>query len=160
MNVRACSIRLLDETGSRLRVAAVHGLANPTSRRGPGGGAEPLVREVLAGRVIAVADVRTDTRLQYRAQALIEGINSMLSAPLQGKHGPLGLIRAYSADLDHFTEEDATFLAAMAAKEASPSKTPWPTGPRPARRDEIHFVLMVTHELRPRSASSGVCCGP
>jgi len=34
MNVRACSIRLLDETGSRLRVAAVHGLSESYVKKG------------------------------------------------------------------------------------------------------------------------------
>ena len=150
MNVRACSIRLLDETGSRLRVAAVHGLSESYVKKGDLVVAQnPLVREVLAGRVIAVADVRTDTRLQYRAQALIEGINSMLSAPLQGKHGPLGLIRAYSADLDHFTEEDATFLAAMASEGSIAIENAMAYRAL-GRLDEMksHFVLMVTHELR------------
>jgi signal transduction histidine kinase len=150
MNVRACSIRLLDETGSRLRVAAVHGLSDSYVKKGDLVLAQnPLVREVLAGRVIAVADVRTDTRLQYRAQALIEGINSMLSAPLQGKHGPLGLIRAYSTELDHFTEEDASFLAAMAS-EGSVAIENAMAYRALGQLDEMksHFVLMVTHELR------------
>jgi signal transduction histidine kinase len=104
---------------------------------------------VLAGRVIAVADVRTDTRLQYRAQALIEGINSMLSAPLQGKKGPLGLIRAYSTELGHFKEEDATFLAAMASEGSIAIENAMAYRAL-GQLDEMksHFVLMVTHELR------------
>jgi len=150
MNVRACSIRLLDETGSRLRVAAVHGLSDSYVKKGDLVLAQnPLVREVLAGRVIAVGDVRTDTRLQYRAQALIEGINSMLSAPLLGKKGPLGLIRAYSTDLGHFADEDATFLAAMASEGSIAIENAMAYRAL-GQLDEMksHFVLMVTHELR------------
>ena len=150
MNVRACSIRLLDETGARLRVAAVTGLSDAYVKKGDLVLAQnPLVREVLAGRVIAVADVRTDTRLQYRAQALTEGIYSMLSAPLQGKGGPLGLIRAYSIELDHFTADDATFLAAMAS-EGSVAIENAMAYRALGQLDEMKskFVLMVTHELR------------
>ena len=40
----------------------------------------------------------------------------MLSAPLHGKKGPFGLIRAYSTEPDHFTADDATFLSAMASE--------------------------------------------
>jgi signal transduction histidine kinase len=150
MNVRACSIRLLDETGSRLRVAAVYGLSDSYVKKGDLVVAQnPLVREVLAGRTIAVADVRSDTRLQYRAQALTEGINSMLSAPLQGKKGPLGLIRAYSIELNHFTGADASFLAAMASEGSLAIENAMAFRAL-GQLDEMKskFVLMVTHELR------------
>jgi signal transduction histidine kinase len=96
-----------------------------------------------------VADVRTDTRLQYRAQALTEGIYSMLSAPLQGKGGPLGLIRAYSTELDHFTGEDANFLAAIASEGSIAIENAMAYRAL-GQLDEMKskFVLMVTHELR------------
>jgi len=150
MNVRACSIRLLDETGGRLRVAAVYGLSDSYVKKGDLVLAQnPLVREVLAGKVIAVDDVRTDTRLQYRAQALTEGIYSMLSAPLQGKRGPLGLIRAYSTDLGHFSEADSSFLAAMASEGSIAIENAMAYRAL-GQLDEMKskFVLMVTHELR------------
>jgi signal transduction histidine kinase len=150
MNVRACSIRLLDDTGARLYVAAAYGLSESYVKKGDLIVAQnPLVREVLAGRTIAVADVRTDTRLQFRAPSLVEGIHSMLSAPLRGKQGPLGLIRAYSAELDHFTEADASFLAAMAS-EGSVAIENAIAYRALGQLDEMKskFVLMVTHELR------------
>jgi len=150
MNVRACSIRLLDETGTRLRVAAVYGLSDAYVRKGDLViDQNPLVREVLGGKVVAVDDVRTNKRLQYRAQALTEGIYSMLSAPLRGKKGPLGLIRAYSTELNHFTEADASFLAAMAS-EGSVAIENAMAYRALGQLDEMKskFVLMVTHELR------------
>jgi signal transduction histidine kinase len=150
MNVRACSIRLLDETGSRLSVAAVYGLSESYVKKGDLVVAQnPLVREVLAGRIIAVADVHTDKRLQYRAQAMTEGIYSMLSAPLHGKQGPLGLIRAYSAELNHFTEADASFLGAMASEGSLAIENAMAYRAL-GQLDEMKskFVLMVTHELR------------
>jgi signal transduction histidine kinase len=150
MNVRACSIRLLDETGARLRVAAVHGLSDSYVQKGDLVVAQnPLVREVLAGRVVAVDDVQTEKRLQYRAQALTEGILSMLSAPLQGKKGPLGLIRAYSTELSHFTEADASFLAAMASEGSLAIENAMAFRALGQLDDmKSKFVLMVTHELR------------
>lgn len=150
MNVRACSIRLLDETGARLTVAAVHGLSDAYIKKGDLLLAQnPLAREVLAGRVIAIDDVKAETRLQYPAEALTEGIRSMLSAPLQGKKGPLGLIRAYSAEAEGFTEADATFLAAMASEGSIAIENAMAYRAL-GRLDEMKskFVLTVTHELR------------
>ena len=150
MNVRACSIRLLDETGTRLLVAAVYGLSDAYVKKGDLVLAQnPLVRQVLAGQVIAVGDVRTDTRLQYRAQALTEGILSMLSAPLRGKRGPLGLIRAYSTELNHFTDADASFLTAMASEGSVAIENAMAyRALGQLDRMKSRFVLMVTHELR------------
>ncbi len=150
MDVRACSIRLLDESGAKLTVAAVHGLSDAYVRKGDLLLAQnPLVREVLSGRVVAVADVGADTRLQYPAEAVAEGIRSMLSAPLQGKTGPLGLIRAYSAEPDHFTPDDATFLSAMAGEGSLAIENAMAYRAL-GRLEELksRFVLTVTHELR------------
>jgi signal transduction histidine kinase len=150
MDVRACSLRLLDESGAKLTVAAVHGLSDAYVRKGDLLLAQnPLVREVLSGRVVAVGDVQAETRLQYPAEAVAEGIRSMLSAPLQGKTGPLGLIRAYSAAPDHFTPDDATFLSAMAS-EGSIAIENAMAYRELGRLEEMksRFVLTVTHELR------------
>jgi signal transduction histidine kinase len=150
MNVRACSIRLLDETGEKLKVAATYGLSDAYVKKGDLVLSQnPLARQVLAGEVIKIADVRTDTRLQYPSHALAEGILSMLSAPLLGKQGPLGLIRAFSAEVDHFTDADASFLVAMAS-EGSIAIENAIAYRALGQIDEMKskFVLTVTHELR------------
>ena len=150
MNVQACSIRLLDETGTKLLVAATHGLSEAYVRKGDLILAQnPLARQVLANVVIGIPDVRTDERLQYPADALAEGIRSMLSAPLMGKKGPLGLIRAYSADVDHFTDDDVSFLAAMASQGSIAIENAMAYRAL-GQLDEMKskFILTVTHELR------------
>jgi len=108
-----------------------------------------LAREVLLGRVVAVGDVQAETRLQYPAEAVAEGIRSMLSAPLQGKAGPVGLIRAYSREPGHFTDEDAAFLSAM-ANQGSIAIENAMAFRELGRLEETksRFVLTVTHELR------------
>jgi signal transduction histidine kinase len=99
--------------------------------------------------VVAVDDVRTEKRLQYRAQALTEGIFSMLSAPLQGKRGALGLIRAYSTELNHFTEDDVSFLSAMASEGSLAIENAMAYRALGQLEEmKSKFVLMVTHELR------------
>lgn len=150
MGVRACSIRLLDETGTRLNVAAVYGLSEAYVKKGDLVlERNPLAREVLAGKLIAIGDVTTDARLQYPAEAVAEGIRSMLSAPLIGKRGPLGLIRAYSTELNHFTQDDANFLSAIASYGSIAIENALAYQAL-GKLDQMksRFVLTVTHELR------------
>jgi signal transduction histidine kinase len=133
-----------------LLVAAVHGLSDAYVKKGDLILAQnPLARQVLAGEVIKIVDIRSDTRLQYPSDALTEGILSMLSAPLSGKKGPLGLIRAYSTNADHFSDADASFLSAMAS-EGSVAIENAIAYRTLGQLDEIKskFVLTVTHELR------------
>jgi signal transduction histidine kinase len=150
LNVRACSIRLLDDTGARLTVAAVYGLSDAYIKKGDLILAHnPLARQVIAGQTVIVNDVTTETRLQYPRQALEEGIRSMLSAPLLGKKGPLGLIRAYSTEANHFTQDDAEFLNAI-ARQGSIAIENALAYKALGQLDEMksRFVRTVTHELR------------
>lgn len=150
LGVRACSIRLLDESGARLHVAAVYGLSDAYVQKGDLILEQnPLAREVIAGRTVVVNDVTTDTRLQYPQQALEEGIYAMLSAPLRGKQGALGLIRAYSVEVNHFTPDDAEFLNAI-ARQGSIAIENALAHAALGKLDQMKskFVMTVTHELR------------
>jgi signal transduction histidine kinase len=150
MGVRACSIRLLDETGVRLRVVAVYGLSEAYLKKGDLElERNPLAREALSGKTISVGDVRNEPRLQFPAEAMAEGIRSMLTVPLPGKEGPLGLIRAYSDVLNHFTDDDATFLSAIASQGSIAIENALAYQAL-AKLDQMKssFVRTVTHELR------------
>lgn len=150
MSVRACSILLLDETGTRLKVASTYGLSQKYVQKGDLIlERNPLARQVLAGQTIIIEDVRTDTRLQYPSEAEAEGIRSMLTVRLRGKGTPLGVIRAYSTEPGHFAEDDATFLLAI-ANQGSLAIENAMAYQTLGQLDEMKskFVLMVTHELR------------
>jgi len=117
MGVRACSIRMLDKSGNHLVPLAVYGLSQAYLEKGPVElDKNPLAREVLDGKIVNVPDVSTSSLLQYPEKTVLEGISSSLSAPLFGKNGPLGVLRAYSDEKNHFTPEDEAFLAATAAQ--------------------------------------------
>jgi signal transduction histidine kinase len=150
MGVRACSIRLFDETGARLRVVAVYGLSEAYLNKGDlEVERNPLAREALSGKIIIVGDVHNEPRLQFPAEAIAEGIRSMLTVPLPGKEGPLGLIRAYSDAVDHFTDDDATFLSAIASQGSIAIENALAYQAL-GQLDQMKskFVRMVTHELR------------
>jgi len=161
MGVRGCSIRLLDKTGKRLIVAAVYGLSDSYIRKGDLIlEYNPLAREVLAGNAITVGDLLVEDRLQYGTRALEEGIRSTLSTRLQGKREILGMIRAYSIESHHFTEDDVSFLAAI-ANQGSLAIENAMAFKALGEMDEIKskFMLTITHELRsPISVVRSLLC--
>ena len=150
MGVRGCSIRLLDESGARLTLAAAYGLSDGYVRKGDLTlERNPLAREVLVGKVISVGDVTREDRLQFGSRAAEEGLRSTLSARLQGKRGTLGMIRAYSTEFNHFTQDDITFLTAI-ANQGSLAIENAMAFQTLGQLDEMKskFVLIITHELR------------
>lgn len=150
MGVRGCSIRLLDKAGERLIVAAVYGLSDNYIQKGDLILAyNPLACEVLAGKTITVGDVALEDRLQYGTQAREEGIRSTLTTRLRGRREVLGMIRAYSTEINHFTEDDVSFLNAI-ANQGSLAIENAITFKTLGEMDEIKskFMLTITHELR------------
>ncbi len=150
MGVKACTIRLLEAGGQSLCLASSYGLRDTYFQKGCLLVEQnPLVREVLAGKVVAVDDITSDTRLQYPAEALAEGIHAMLTAPLIGHSGPLGLIRVYCEQRHCFSRDDEEFLATVAnhgsiAIENALAYAALQNLDEAKRK----FILTVTHELR------------
>jgi len=150
MGVRAVSIRLLDQSGKRLEPVAVYGLSQEYLNKGPVEVENnPLAREVLAGNVVNIPDAPGSPLLQYPEEAKLEGICSMLSAPLPGKEGPLGILRAYAEEVNRFTPDDEAFLTAIAAQGSIAIENALAYHAVEALDDvKSQFVRMVTHELR------------
>ncbi|MBL4700597.1 MAG: SpoIIE family protein phosphatase, partial [Phycisphaeraceae bacterium] len=114
LNVKASSVRLLSEDGSALIPKAVCNLTTQYLKKGP----IPLcdsamARRVLKGEVVYVEDLRTDPDTLYREGVLLEGIVSMLSAPMSYNGRPIGTIRVYTSELRHFSESEQELLKAI-----------------------------------------------
>lgn len=150
MGVRACSIRLLDKTGSRLEPVAVYGLSQAYLDKGPvDAETNPLAREVLSGKIVNIPDAPNSPLLQYPEEARQEGIRSVLSAPLIGKSGPLGILRAYAVEPARFTAEDEAFLSAIAAQGSIAIENALAYQAVEALdAAKSQFIRIVTHELR------------
>ncbi len=150
MGVRACSIRLLDKSEQRLDAVAVHGLSQEYLDKGPillENSA--LDRKVLAGATVNIPDVSQTPLLQYPEWAAQEGFSSMLSAPLIGKNRPLGTLRAYSEEKDHFTSNDESFLATIAAQGSIAIENALAyQAIEGLEATKSTFVRTFTHELR------------
>ena len=115
MGMKGCSIRLLDESGRYLRIAAAFGLSRAYLDKGPLEVAKSRIdREALTGHTVQVADAATDPRLQYPEEARREGIRSVLCAPLQVKGESIGYIRVYSGESHAFSPSEENFLRHLA----------------------------------------------
>lgn len=113
LDVKAASIRLLDEDRTTLRLAASHGLSDEYLKKGPVS-AEKSIAEALKGRPVTVRDASRDPGVQYRQEKTREGIASILSVPIMSKEEVIGVLRLYSAVPREFTEEEVQFACALA----------------------------------------------
>lgn len=151
MSVAACAIRLLDETGNRLCLVSTYGMDEAYWQKGCLlVDQNPIVREVLDGKIVAIGDITTSAqRLQYPAEAIAAGIRSTLTVPLPGRNGPLGIIRAYCIHAHRFTDDDAAFLSAVASHGSVAIENALAyQAIQNMEEAKRKFVLMVTHELR------------
>jgi signal transduction histidine kinase len=149
LSVEAASIRLLDETGDKLTIATTYGLSDAYLDKGPVEFTNPLARQALGGRPIIVPEATADARLQYPEKVVEEGIHSMLVVPITGRTGPLGLLRVYAYAPNHFTQEDADFVMAIARQGATAVENALAHDAlQRADQERAQFVRIVTHELR------------
>jgi PAS domain S-box-containing protein len=113
MNLKAATIRLLDESGKKLELAAAYGLSEKYLARGPVD-LEENIKEALQTRPAAIYDVATDSRIHYQKEALEEGIKSMLTLPIIAKGKVIGVLRLLTDRHRHFSDEDVAFSASLA----------------------------------------------
>jgi GAF domain-containing protein len=115
LNIKASSIRLLDPEGRRLELLAAYGLSEEYLRKGPVElEKSPIDKEAMAGRIVEVEDVARERVLQYPAEAVSEGIRSILCVPLLVRDRIIGSLRAYTSTPHRFSEAEKTFLSALA----------------------------------------------
>jgi len=112
---KAASIRLLSQEHQELTPAASYGLSLDYLAKGPVRLADsPLDREVIAGRSVAILDVRQDPRFRYREEARAEGLVSLLSLPLRRGEEVFGVLRVYSVTPHHWSLRERRLLQAFA----------------------------------------------
>jgi signal transduction histidine kinase len=150
LRCKASAIRLLDKTGSHLVMEGSHGLSRDYRDKAPIEVARArLDQEALSGKTVLVPDTAQDDRLRYPDKVAAEGIHTILSAPLIGKTGPIGVLRAYGGATHHFTEDDAAFLDAIAAQGAVAIENAQAYQMlEDLDQSKSQFVRIVTHELR------------
>jgi GAF domain-containing protein len=113
LGVKGATVRLLDEDRKTLKPVASYGLSEKFLKKGPIS-AQKSIAQTLEGKPVLVRNVATDKRIQYKKELEEEGIVSLLSVPIKAKDEVIGALRIYSAVEQAFSEDDITFVSALA----------------------------------------------
>ena len=113
MQVKAAALRLINESTNELELLASKGLSERFLTKGPPH-ADKSIQETLKGFPVLIDDTSTDQRLEYPQETVAEGIASILSLPIIAQHREIGVLRVYSAHKRAYSQEDVTFLSAVA----------------------------------------------
>ena len=113
LDIKGCCIYLLNETTGRLEMAVSKGLSNEYLQKGPLH-ADKSLPDVIKGKVVFIEDVATNKDIQYRDEAIKEGIVSILSVPIFVKGYVIGEMRLYSSEKKEYDSKDIEFIMASA----------------------------------------------
>jgi len=113
MKVKACALRLIDETTRELTLVASKGLSEDYLKKGPIN-IEKSIIDVLGGSPVMIFDTATDPRVQYPAESIKEGIKSILCLPITAQNRVIGTLRLYSAETRRYNQQEVAFLSALA----------------------------------------------
>jgi signal transduction protein with GAF and PtsI domain len=113
LDVKGCTIFLINRKTSELQVAASYGLSEEYINKGPVSAMESIAESLKEGPV-AIYDVGDDPRIQYPEAAKKEKIASILSVPMIAHGSVMGAMRIYTSEPWEFTLEDVNFVQAMA----------------------------------------------
>ncbi|MDA8082121.1 MAG: GAF domain-containing protein [Nitrospiraceae bacterium] len=113
MATKAATIRLLDDTGEKLVLAASYGLSEKYLARGPVE-AEDSIAIALDGNPVAIFDATTDPRVAYRDEAREEGIKSILVIPIVVRQRIIGIMRLLTDTYRSFSQDEIDIAVALA----------------------------------------------
>jgi len=113
LNVKGCTIFLLDNERKKLLVSSSFGLSEEYIKKGPVDSEKSIV-DTLSGKWVQISDVKNDPRIQYRDESIKEGIASILSVPMYVKDTIIGVLRIYAAEHRDFSETEKEFISGLA----------------------------------------------
>ncbi len=134
LKAAGCSIMLLNPQKEYLDIIAAYGLSDLFLRKGALKASRSLA-EVLNGEIVAILDSAQDKRIQYPEAAEIEGISSVMAAPILQRGEVVGEIRVYTSEPRQFSQADKDFLATVAHIVAVCLE-----------KNELYQVLKTEHE--------------
>jgi GAF domain-containing protein len=119
MNVKACTIKLIDERRHRMVLRGSSGLSKSFIEKSPQGIDDlPIDQEVMKGQVIYIPYVTKDPRFVMPELAEKEGLASALCVPLKAMDRVLGTMRVYTATEYDFSNEEKSYLMTLANQAA------------------------------------------
>lgn len=117
LNIKGCTIYLLDKTDNKLKVGSSFGLSDTYIHKGPVDADKSMIAS-LKGETVFVPNVADNPRIQYPDEAVKEGITSILSVPMAVKNIVIGVLRLYRADQITYEEIEMEFISGLADMSA------------------------------------------
>ncbi len=113
MNLKAATIRLIEEHKGTLTLKAAHGLSREYLGRGPLD-EELATYYVRQGDPVVIPDATRDVHTIYHKEAESEGIRGILAVPIFVQEEIIGILRLLSSEVRYFTEADINFAMGVA----------------------------------------------
>ncbi|PKN71572.1 MAG: diguanylate cyclase [Deltaproteobacteria bacterium HGW-Deltaproteobacteria-12] len=113
LDVKAASVRLLDDDKQSLKLVASFGLSEKYLNKGPIS-AEKSIAMALKGKPVVVKNAFTDDGVQYKKEKKEEGIVSILCVPIKSQDDVIGVLRLYSNRQREFLEDEINLVTALA----------------------------------------------
>ena len=113
MDLKGCTIRLLDPGKGHLELMAASGLSRKYLDRGSIDD-ELGTHHALKGEPVVIYDAATDPRIDYQKEAAQEGIAGILAVPIVVKKRIIGVLRLLTESPRDFTDTEINFAMAVA----------------------------------------------
>lgn len=113
IDVKAASVRLLDDDKKTLKLVASFGLSKKYLNKGPIA-ADKSIAQALKGKPVLIKNAFTDKDVQYKKEKKEEGIISILCVPIKSKDDVIGVLRLYSDKQREFTEDEIILVKTLA----------------------------------------------
>ncbi len=120
MEVKACSIRLLDEETGELRIEAGYNLSQAYLNKGSVMFDEnPIDAAAFSGRTVYIRNVPSHPGTRYPRQARAEGLVSALCIPIAYSGTVIGVIRVYTGHECEFSGFQCALLRSIGSQIAA-----------------------------------------
>lgn len=150
LDVKACSLRLLDDSGEELVPKAVYGLSRRYLQKGPVLLAKSQIDQAaLRGEAVYMADMTTDKRVLYPEAAKAEGLRSGLAVGMVLNDQSIGTIHVYTVVPHEFTERELRLFNMLAGQGATAIESAKLHEAR-LREDRIDRELALAGEIQAR----------
>jgi len=113
MNLKAATIRLIEERKGALTLKAAYGLSREYLDRGPLD-EELATHYVREGDPVVIPDATRDIHTIYHKEAEAEGIRGILAVPIVVQEEIIGILRLLSSEVRYFSEADINFAMTVA----------------------------------------------
>ncbi len=128
-----------------LAVSASFGLSESYRSKGALSPSRSL-GETVGRMPVVVTDVANDPRVQYREEALREGIRSIVGLPLKGGSMLLGALRLYFAERADFTPDEMAGVEAFATQAGLALKKSFYFASMKEAAEEIQSMPTMEHK--------------